>query len=60
MKNKHGGARTGSGRTDEGRHVRLCVRISQQAMDILTRRTTNKSLYIDKLIKKQDNDKHHS
>lgn len=46
-----GGFRPGSGRPSNDRSVALSVRITQEAMDILNKRTNNKSEYIDNLIK---------
>ena len=46
-----GGRRSGAGRPANDRSIALSVRITQEAMDILNERTTNKSEYIDNLIK---------
>ena len=46
-----GGARPGGGRPTTNRNVSMNVRISKEAADKLSRLTTNKSEYIDKLIK---------
>ena len=46
-----GGFRHGAGRPANDRSIALSVRITQEAMDILNERTTNKSEYIDNLIK---------
>lgn len=49
--NQRGGRRSGAGRPANDRSIALSVRITQEAMDILNERTTNKSEYIDNLIK---------
>lgn len=51
QKNSRGGRRQGAGRPANDRSVNLSVRITQEAMDILNERTSNKSEYIDNLIK---------
>lgn len=51
-KQPRGGKRKGAGRKNEGRHVPLSVRISQEAMDNLNSLTKNKSEFIDLLLKK--------
>ena len=48
-----GGRRSGAGRPANERSISLMVRITQEAMDKLNRLTTNKSEYIDNLIKQQ-------
>lgn len=50
---KRGGVRAGSGRPANDRSIPLTVRITQEAADKLNRITSNKSEYIDTLIKKQ-------
>jgi hypothetical protein len=50
--NNRGGRRSGAGRPANDRSIALSVRITQEAMDILNEKTTNKSEYIDNLIKK--------
>lgn len=52
-KRKHGGRREGSGRPANDRNVTLYVRVTQESIDKLNRLTTNKSAYIDNLIKQQ-------
>lgn len=52
-KQSRGGRRKGAGRKNEGRHIPLSVRISQEAMDDLNTLTKNKSEFIDLLIKEQ-------
>lgn len=49
----HGGRRSGSGRPANDRSITLSVRITQEAMDKLNRLTSNKSEFIDRLIKQQ-------
>jgi len=46
-----GGRRSGAGRPANDRSIALSVRITQEAMDILNEKTTNKSEFIDNLIK---------
>lgn len=48
-----GGRRPKAGRPANERSISLMVRITQEAMDKLNRLTTNKSEYIDNLIKQQ-------
>lgn len=48
-----GGRRSGAGRPANERSISLMVRITQEAMDKLNRLTSNKSEYIDNLIKQQ-------
>lgn len=48
---KRGGARPNSGRPANDRSVPVLVRITQEAADKLNRITTNKSEFIDNLIK---------
>lgn len=48
---KRGGARPNSGRPANDRSVAVMVRITQEAADKLNRLTTNKSEFIDNLIK---------
>ena len=43
----------GRGRPANDRSVTLSVRVTQEAVDKLNRLTTNKSKYIDQLIKEQ-------
>lgn len=50
---KHGGRRAGSGRPANDRNIMVGVRLSQEAVDKLNRLTSNKSEYIEKLIKEQ-------
>ncbi|MCQ2257602.1 MAG: hypothetical protein MJZ41_06360 [Bacteroidaceae bacterium] len=47
----HGGSRPGAGRPSNDRTVNLAVRISPSAMDKLNSITTNKSEFLDNLIK---------
>ena len=49
----HGGRRAGSGRPANDRNIMVGVRLSQEAVDKLNRLTSNKSEYIDNLIKQQ-------
>ena len=49
----HGGRRAGSGRPANDRNIMVGVRLSQEAADKLSRLTSNKSEYIDNLIKQQ-------
>lgn len=49
----HGGRRAGSGRPANDRNIMVGVRLSQEAADKLSRLTSNKSEYIDNLIKEQ-------
>ena len=46
-----GGRRAGAGRPANDRSISLTVRITQEAMDKLNRMTSNKSEFIDRLIK---------
>ena len=48
-----GGRRSGAGRPANDRNVQVLVRISKEAADKLSRLTSNKSEYIDNLIKQQ-------
>ena len=48
-----GGVRPGSGRPANDRSVQLLVRITKEAADKLSRLTSNKSEYIENLIKQQ-------
>jgi len=50
---KRGGVRPNSGRPANDRSVQLLVRITKESADKLRRLTTNKSEYIDNLIKEQ-------
>lgn len=50
-KGQWGGYRPNGGRPVTDRKCSLNVRISQEAMDILNEATTNKSEFIDRLIK---------
>lgn len=49
----HGGRRPGSGRPANDRNIMVGVRLSQEAVDKLNRLTSNKSEYIENLIKQQ-------
>lgn len=49
----HGGRRSGSGRPANDRNIMVGVRLSQEAVDKLNRLTSNKSEYIENLIKEQ-------
>ncbi len=49
----HGGRRPGSGRPANDRNVPVMVRLSREAADKLNRLTSNKSEYLDNLIKAQ-------
>lgn len=49
----HGGRRPGSGRPANNRNIMVGVRLSQEAVDKLNRLTSNKSEYIENLIKQQ-------
>lgn len=49
----HGGRRAGSGRPANDRNIMVGVRLSKEAVDKLNRLTSNKSEYIDNLIKQQ-------
>ena len=51
--NNHGGRRSGAGRPANDRNIMVGVRLSQEAVDKLNRRTSNKSEYIENLIKQQ-------
>ena len=53
QKNNHGGRRENAGRKANDRSIPLLVRITQDAADKLSRLTSNKSEYIDNLIKQQ-------
>ena len=53
-KKKHGGARPGSGRPPTDRNVRLTIKLSEEAVKILDELTTNRSKYLDELLKKQN------
>ena len=48
-----GGRRAGSGRPANDRNIMVGVRLSQEAVDKLNRLTSNKSEYIENLIKQQ-------
>lgn len=50
---KRGGVRPNSGRPANDRSVQLLVRITKESAEKLSRLTTNKSEYIDNLIKEQ-------
>jgi hypothetical protein len=50
---KHGGRRNGAGRPTNDRNIMVGVRLSQEAVDKLNRLTSNKSEYIENLIKEQ-------
>lgn len=52
-KRQHGGSRPGAGRPANDRNIMVGVRLSQAAVDKLNRLTTNKSEYIENLIKQQ-------
>jgi len=49
----HGGRRAGSGRPANDRNIMVGVRLSQETVDKLNRLTSNKSEYIENLIKQQ-------
>lgn len=49
----HGGRRAGSGRPANDRNIMVGVRLSQGIVDKLNRLTSNKSEYIENLIKQQ-------
>ena len=49
----HGGRRAGSGRPANDRNIMVGVRLSQEAVDKLNRLTSNRSEYIENLIKQQ-------
>ena len=49
----HGGRRPGSGRPANDRNIMVGVRLSREAVDKLNRLTSNKSEYIENLIKQQ-------
>lgn len=49
----HGGRRARSGRPANDRNIMVGVRLSQEAVDKLNRLTSNKSEYIENLIKQQ-------
>lgn len=51
---KLGGARPGSGRPPTDRNVRLTIKLSEEAVKILDELTTNRSKYLDQLLKKQN------
>ena len=51
--NNHGGRRSGAGRPANARNIMVGVRLSQEAVDKLNRLTSNKSEYIENLIKQQ-------
>ena len=50
---QHGGRRSGAGRPTNDRNIMVGVRLSQEAVDKLSRLTNNKSEYIENLIKQQ-------
>lgn len=52
-KKQHGGRRAGAGRPANDRNIMVGVRLSQEAVDKLNRLTSNKSEYIENLIKHQ-------
>ena len=52
-KKQHGGRRSGAGRPANDRSIMLGVRITKEAAEKLSRLTSNKSEYIDNLIKEQ-------
>lgn len=52
-KKQHGGRRSGAGRPANDRNIMVGVRLSQEAVDKLNRLTSNKSEYIENLIKQQ-------
>ena len=49
----HGGRRPGSGRPASDRNIMVGVRLSRAVVDKLNRLTSNKSEYIENLIKRQ-------
>ena len=49
----HGGRRAGSGRPANDRNIMVGIRLSQEAVDKLNRLTSNRSEYIENLIKQQ-------
>ena len=51
--NNHGRRRSGAGRPANDRNIMVGVRLSQEAVDKLNRLTSNKSEYIENLIKQQ-------
>ena len=51
--NNHGGRRAGSGRPANDRNIMVGVRLSREVVDKLNRLTSNKSEYIENLIKRQ-------
>lgn len=51
-KNRHGGARPGSGRPASDRNIPLMVRVSPEAVQVLDG-VKNKSEYVDNLIRAQ-------
>lgn len=50
---QHGGRRSGAGRPTNDRNIMVGVRLSQEAVDKLSRLTNNRSEYIENLIKQQ-------
>ena len=48
---QRGGAREGAGRKPNDRNINICVKVSQEAYDKLCASTSNKSEYIDNLLK---------
>lgn len=53
IKNQHGGRRIGAGRPTNDRNIMVGVRLSQKVVDKLNLLTSNKSEYIENLIKEQ-------
>ena len=49
----HGGSRSGAGRPKNDRNIMVGIRLSQEAVDKLNRLTSNRSEYIENLIKQQ-------
>lgn len=49
----HGGRRAGSGRPANDRNIMVGVRLSRAVVEKLNRLTSNKSEYIENLIKQQ-------
>lgn len=50
---RRGGRRAGAGRPANNRNILIGVRLSREAFDKLERLTTNKTEYIENLIKQQ-------
>jgi hypothetical protein len=53
QKSPRGGRRPGAGRPANDRNILIGVRLSREAFDKLERLTTNKTEYIENLIKQQ-------